>query len=47
MMSGREFKEFVRSLLNDLCEVSEERDREKQDAKIEAIISNLQKCLKD
>ena len=46
-MSSREFKEFVRSLLDDLREVNEEKDKEKQYAKTEEIIGNLQKLVKE
>jgi polyhydroxyalkanoate synthesis regulator phasin len=46
-MSDREFKKFVRSLLADLREANGEKDKEKQHAKIEKIIDNLQQLLKE
>ena len=42
-----QFKAFIRFVLDALREVKQEKDPEKQDAKMAKILDNLQKTLED
>ena len=46
-MTDKQFQSWVRFLLEDLREFNEEKDPEKQMAKLEKILDNLQKTLED
>ncbi len=42
-----QFKAFIRFILDDIKELRDETDKDKQNEKIEKIIDNLQKTLED
>lgn len=46
-MTDKQFNGFVRLLLDDLKEISEETDETKRQEKLEKVINNLQKTLED
>ncbi len=46
-MTDKQFNGFVRLLLDDLKEISEETDETKRQEKLAKVIENLQKTLED